>query len=280
MIFSQTDFDSVGVAAPNSDTTWDEWAELCAAVHKANSQLYGSAEASSENNLYGGWMRQLGKSVFTPDGKLGIDGTDVAQWLGFWQKMRDLNACVPADLAAQDKGNAETNGLTTGYAAISFSNAQQLLTYQSMNKDQLKLTTYPKHVKGGETGHTIYTPMLWSISAKSPNIDQSVDLINFLINEPEVAKLFGVDRGVPINKNMHQYAIPEGDESTRMVVDLVGQIVDSGAPPNLPEPPASGEILTLLRRYSEEVGFGTLTAEEAGKRYIADAQEALDRAMQ
>jgi multiple sugar transport system substrate-binding protein len=279
LFYSVTDFEAAGLPPPNETTTWEQFAELGAELHKALPEVYGSAEACSEEQAFSVWLNQRGKSLYSADGGLNYDGADAGQWFAMWEAMRQSGACVPADIAAMDKDNTETNALTTGYAAVSFSQANLFSGYQAVNKDVLALTTYPKQSDGsGKTGQTATTANLWSVYSRTSKTEAAIDVVNFLLNNPEVAKLFGVDRGVPVPAALQPIAAPTDDAVNSAIASYVGKVAATGLITPPPAPLGAGEVLVLLGRYNQEVSFGQKDPETAGNAFVAEAKEILERA--
>ena len=277
LIYSVTKFADAGLEPPNATTTWEEFAELGAELHRINPKVYGSAEAASEQLAFNVWLVQQGKAQYKENGELGYDVADITAWLAMWEAMRQSGACVPAEIAALDQDNTETNALTTGYAACSFSQANLLLGYQQLNQDELALTFYPKANDGNPvSGHVATISTLWSIYAESAHKDEAVQMVDFLVNEPEVARYFGVDRGVPIPDDVRPAAAV--DETNRKIVEFVGDAAAAGFAVSPPAPNGAGEAALLLGQYNEEVAFGRMDPEAAGAALYQDVLDALDRA--
>jgi len=61
------------------------FAELSAELTKANKGAYwGSMDGGGTEPAFEAWVRQRGKALYTPEGKLGFDATDAGDWLAYW----------------------------------------------------------------------------------------------------------------------------------------------------------------------------------------------------
>jgi multiple sugar transport system substrate-binding protein len=119
---------------------------------------------------------------------------------------------------------------------------------------------------------------MWSIYSRSKVADEAVKLANFTVKDPEGARALGVERGVPASAAIQQVVAADLDEMGKIVVDFVSH-VSTRVGPIPPSPPkGAGEVQTLLRRISEQVGFGRLSPADGGKQYVSEAKAVLSRA--
>ena len=64
----------------------------------------------------------------------------------------------------------------------------------------------------------------------------------------------------------------------KLVVDFISHVTPKVGPIPPAPPKGAGEIQTMLRRISEQVGFGRLSVADGGKQYVSEAQAILSRA--
>src|SRR5260221_584353 len=104
LLYSKTAYESAGLTPPTPQTTWAQFAELSAELTQANKGAYwGSMDGGGTEPAFEAWVRQRGKALYTPAGKLGFDATDAGDWLAYWDDMRKRKACVPADVQSLDR---------------------------------------------------------------------------------------------------------------------------------------------------------------------------------
>ena len=92
------------------------------------------------------------------------------------------------------------------------------------------------------------------------------------------AKLLGVERGVPASPKIRDAVSAELDAQGKLVVDFISHVTPKVGPIPPAPPKGAGEIQTMLRRISEQVGFGRLSSADGGKQYVSEAQAILSRA--
>ena len=268
-----------GVEAPGNDTTWDDFADACAKLTQAGKRrsFYGTADASGLEPAFEGWLRQHGKALYTDDGKLGFDAKDTAGWFDYWAKLREMEACVPADMQALDQLTIETSMISQGKAAISFAHSNQFVGYQAINKEKLGMISYPVPAKDGKPGQYLKPSMLMSVSASSKNADAAVAFVNYLVEDPEGTKALGVERGVPASEKIRNALTPELDELGKTMVEYIQVLTPKVGPLPPPPPNGAGENSFLLKKVAEEVAFGKLSTNEGGEKFVEQAAANLKR---
>lgn len=268
-----------GVEAPANDATWDSFAEACAKLTKSTKRrdFYGSADGSGLEPAFEGWLRQRGKGLYTEDGKIGFEAKDAADWFDYWAKLREMKACVPADIQALDQQTIETSMISQGKAAISFAHSNQFVGYQAISKDKLGMISYPVPAKDGKPGQYLKPSMLLSVSAQSQNKDAAVEFVNFMVEDPEAAKVLGVERGVPASEAIRKELTPTLDALGKEMVAYIQELTPKVGPLPPPPPNGAGENSFFLKKVSEEVAFGQLSTDDGGARFAEQAAANLNR---
>ncbi|WFU01640.1 ABC transporter substrate-binding protein [Rhizobium sp. CB3171] len=267
-----------GVEPPHDGMTWEQLGEACAKVTAAKKRrgFYGTADQSGGEPDFECWLRQRGKALYTSDGKLGFEAKDAAEWFSFWGHLREIGACVPADVQALYKQTLETDMLVTKKAAVSYAFSNQFVAIQGLVKEKIDLIAYPSD-PGSKPGQYLKPSMLMSVSATSANKDAAVAFVNYLVEDPEGAKILGVERGVPASPKIRDLLTPDLDATSKQVVDYIGRLTPKvGALP--PSPPnGAGENAFLLKKIAEEVAFGKASAQDAGAKFTEQAAANITR---
>ncbi len=278
LIYNKAAFQKAGVPEP-VDVTWDKFFVLAAAVTKAhNGEYFGSSDASAEEVAFENWLRQRGKALYTAEGQLGFSPEDMTEWFQLWQDLREAGVAVAAEEQALDTGALETNTVTLGHAALSFSNSNQLVAMQALNQDPITITNFPRIATDAPGGHYRKPSMFWSVGGASANKEEAARYVSFFVNNPEAAAILGVERGIPISAAVRDALAPSLDEQSQVALNFVANLGDllSDIPP--PPPANAGEVATALLTKSQEVGFGAQSPQDAGPAFHAEATEILSRA--
>ncbi|MBB3611701.1 ABC transporter substrate-binding protein [Rhizobium sp. BK602] len=261
-----------GVEPPHDGITWEQLGDACAKVTAAKKRrgFYGTGDQSGGEPAFECWLRQRGKALYTGDGKLGFEAKDAAEWFALWGHMREIGACVPADVQALDQQTLETDMLVTKKAAVSYAHSNQFVAIQGLVKEKLDLIAYPSN-PDSKPGQYLKPSMLMSVSASSANKDAAVAFVNYLVEDPEGAKTLGVERGVPASSKIRDLLTPNLDATSKQVVDYIGRLTPRvGALP--PSPPnGAGENAFLLKKIAEEVAFGKSSAQDGATKFVEQA---------
>ncbi|EPX75494.1 ABC transporter substrate-binding protein [Salipiger mucosus] len=279
VVFDAAAWEEAGVEAPGFDTTWDGFAEKCAAFAGANTRdrVYATSDGSVHERLFEIWLRTQGKALYTPDGTLGYDAEDAGRWYAYWAEMRKAGSCVPADVQALYKNSPETAPIVTGSAVTDFAHSNQFASYQQLVPSELTVVGVPV-LAGGQPGQYLKPSQMFSISSTSEEPALAARMINFLIREPEGAKLLGLDRGVPASPETREAILPGLDATGRKVVDLIANLTPQiGSLPPAP-PRGAGEINAVLIRIAQEVAFEAVSPEQGGAKLVDEGAAILERA--
>ena len=279
MMFDQGLITSLGLKPPTHDMTWAQVGELAGEISKAAKRpgFFGLTDGARYEPALEVWLRQRGKALYTDDGKLGFDATDIGEWLGFWHDLRKRGAIASAEVAALDMGELDTSLLTVGKAAMVFAHSNQLVGFQALVKSKLGMTMYPSGGAGAKYGQYLKPSMLLSIYARTRYPEAAVKLVDFYVSNKEAGMILGVERGVPASSAVRKAVEPTLDELGQVMADYVSFVSDKVSPLPAPPPQGAGEIQVLLRRVNEQIGFGRMSVEAGAKQFIAEANAVLAR---
>lgn len=267
----------VGVTAIDPAWTWDEFDRIAGEISRMNPGKYwGSDDNSRIEQGLEHWLNQQGKSLYDADGQVAFTKDDVAAWFALWDKLRKAGAVVPPDISAVNTGKVEEFAVSRGVAAMSFSNSNQLVAFQALNKNSLAISTFPRE-PGGSSGHYIKPSQLMSVSARSRSPEEAAKVIDFMVNAPEGVRLLGIERGVPASAAARAVLVPELDALGKMQLDFIARVAETAIPLPPPPPKGAGEIENLLRRVSDSVAFGKASVQEGAARFHGEAVRVLAR---
>jgi len=281
MLINTAAFEEAGVTPPTNAWTFDDLMAMGEAFKTANIRngMALIADGSYSEPFLDNWLRQRGKALYTADGKLGFEEADMVEWFSLWNKLREAGVCVGADSQALDTGPLETSMLVSGKAALLPSNSNQLVGFQAIMQDKLDMCGYPRIVAGQGGGHYRKPSMFFSVAGSSASKEAAADFVSYFINDPEAAKILGVERGIPASAAVREIVAPTLDPQNQIALNFVANLGDllGDLPP--PPPAAAGEIdASLLRTTGQEVGFGVRTAEDGAKYFVTEAAAVLARA--
>jgi multiple sugar transport system substrate-binding protein len=270
---------SLGLKPPTHETTWAQIGDLAAEITKAVKKpgFFGMFDGGRYEPTLEVWMRQRGKALYTEDGKLGFDVSDIGEWFAYWHDLRKRGAIASAEVAALDMGEIDTSLLTLGKTAIVFAHSNQLVGFQAVVKSRLGMTMYPSGGAGAKYGQYLKPSMLLSISARTRYPEAAVKVLDFYVANQDAGMILGVERGVPASSVVRKAVEPSLDELGNAMASYVAFVSDKVSPLPAPPPQGAGEIQTVLRRVNEQIGFGRLSVSDGAKQFMSESAAILAR---
>ncbi|WP_395675266.1 ABC transporter substrate-binding protein [Inquilinus sp.] len=274
LMYDTAVFKAAGIAPPDDKTSWDDYAERMVELTKAagRDQYWGSCDGSGYSYAFQVWLRQRGADLFTADRALGFNQDHAAGWFAYWDGMRKRGGCVPADIAALSPDSTITQmPLIQGKAATSLAFSNQIVGMQAATTVPLALTMFPNGGAGAKPGQFYRPASSWSIYARSKAPEAAAAFIAFFLNDPEAAKILGVERGVPMAPATRELILPTLKPVERATVDYVNFIADKIGPYPAPPPKGSQQFGRVLKRVADTVAFGNASVADGAAQLIADA---------
>ncbi|WP_027346578.1 ABC transporter substrate-binding protein [Hamadaea tsunoensis] len=273
MIYDETAITALGLAVPTTGMSWEDlitWAEQV--TTKSGGKLYGTMDPSADYKALWIWLRQQGKQLY--DGKkLGCTADDVAKWFDLWKGARDRKAAPPADIIhTANAGDVTKQLVVTGKAATSFLWANQVTELAKATKNKLGVVAYP----GDPSAQWARAAMYLSIYKGTKHADTAADVINFLVNSPDVGKLWGTDRGLSANTDVRAAVVPGlSDANAKASSDFETQLASKfGTAPAVP-PKGHVKVRSLLITYAENVQYAKATSAAAADQFVNEANAAI-----
>jgi multiple sugar transport system substrate-binding protein len=279
MMFDQGLITSLGLKPPTHDMTWAQVGGLALEITKAAKKpgFFGMFDGGRFEPGLEVWLRQRGKALYTDDGKLGFDATDIGEWFAFWHDLRKRGAIASAEVAALDMGEIDTSLLTVGKAAMACAHSNQLVGFQAVVKSKLGMTMYPSGGPGAKYGQYLKPSMLLSISARTRSPEAAVKLLDFFVANKDAGLILGVERGVPASSVVRKAVEPTLDELGNAMASYVAFVSDKVSPLPAPPPQGAGEIQSVLRRVNEQIGFGRQSVADGARQFMGEAAAILAR---
>jgi multiple sugar transport system substrate-binding protein len=279
LIYDQAMLERLGLQQPTADMTWSQYADLAVEITTAAKRAgySGSADGARIEPALEVFLRQRGKALYDDDGQLGFNESDIGDWYAYWADLRKRGGCASPEVAALEMGEIDTSLLTLGKAAMVFAHSNQLVAFQALTKGKLGMTMYPSGGSAAKPGAYLKPSMLLSVYARSKQPDAAVKLVDFFVSNVEAGIILGVERGVPASHTVRQAVHPTLDELGKAMADYISFVTDKVGPLPPPPPPGAGEIVLLLRRINEQIGFGRVSIAEGAKQFMGEAKAILAR---
>ena len=121
IIYDKALIQGLGLKEPSWEMTWQEIGGLAVEITKAAKRdgFTGIQDGGREEPGLEVWLNQRGKSLYSPEGKLGYDDKDISEWFAFWHELRKRGGCDnPVSRGAQD-------GRAMGYRKVGIDRSTQ-----------------------------------------------------------------------------------------------------------------------------------------------------------
>ena len=272
-------FEELGVPAPQFGWTWADYEATARQIAKASGgKIAGAADMGGEEAVLEVWLLERGKSLYDKDGKLGFTQADVEEWFRYWETLRAEGVVPPSDVtSAALNGNLTNDEVVDSKAAISFAGINQVVALQALTKAKLGMVSLPT-LPGGAPGVYVKPSQFLTIASTSKQPEAAAAFIEWMVTDPQAAKILGVERGVPGSAAAR--GIVQGDLSREglMMVDYMQKLSENPAELPPPPPKGAGENEVALKRIYPQIGFGKLDPASAAKQFYEQAQTAVARA--
>jgi len=261
-------FEELGVDVPDGDLTWDEYDAVLSQVGKAGAdhdpQVSGSTQYTQIWTVFEIWLAQQGKSLYTEDGALGFTEADLTAW---WGRATPLFA---DDGFIDPKRQEQLNGadvLGSGVTASELSFYNFLVRFSEGSAGGEFAMTLPPADDTGDRGLYLKPSLELSMSANTEHPEEAAKFIDFIANDPEVSREFGLSRGAPISQPAIDALEPEGLD--RQILDYWEQLsaVAGDTPP--PPPEGAGAVEVEFTRIAQDIGFGTTSLDDGVKEFFS-----------
>jgi multiple sugar transport system substrate-binding protein len=265
-----------GVEFPTGDWTLEEYNAFCQQVKDAGKSAADQPILCGKDYtdtfwFFLQWLIQNGTAPFSDDGQLNFGATEITEFLGIAESAREAGLFTPVS-------RLEALNPLSGFAnneAISEASWDNFIASFSGDTGKDNLEIVP--IWSGSNGRQNFMrpAMLLSLGANTEHPAEAALLLDFMLNDPEVGAIFGTSRGVPGAASVRDSLNPEAGSFDAKVIayeELVQQDPTSTAP--IPVK-GFGTIEETWRTLAQEVGYGSINAEQFAEQWLAEAANAI-----
>ncbi|WP_350347528.1 extracellular solute-binding protein [Agromyces sp. G08B096] len=254
---------------------YDAWMkEVTDAAAAKGIELWGGTDWTGRIQNFEIQQRAKGEDLFTEDGEPNFTEDDLA---AFWEQGEGIR----------------TDGTVIGQQRLEeiypLSGFDSALTASELTWDnfgagylgnlgadftELGLVEPPVTEEGAKDLY-LKPSMLHSISAKTEHPEAAATLVNFLVNSPASGEAFGTNRGLPASETALEGA--DLDPLSQQIADYEASIEDRlGDAPPVPIV-GYGTLEEKFRQIGQELGYGTLTVDEAVEQFFNEMDVVLNQ---
>ncbi|MFC7625495.1 ABC transporter substrate-binding protein [Microlunatus sp. GCM10028923] len=272
-------FDQYGIDLPDGRSwSWDDLAELAAEFAKAsNKKAYGVDYSLDDLLTLGIFVRQHGEDLWTADSKLAVSAEVVTAWFQQAVDLRAKGAMPPPGWAESLGPSADQSPIARGLVATQAIPSNSYATFNRAAKQTLDMVWFPGESQATRRGMAIIPGLFWSVTAQSKAPDQTVALLDFLINDVEANKTMGVTRGNPASTVVAGAVSGVLEPDDQFANDYVVELSKEKLVDPVPDPLGTTELHDLLSTLADEVSFGKTTPKDAGTEFTTQGAEILGK---
>ena len=270
-------FEKAKMDLPDDKTwTWDQLIEFSAEVASKAGASFGLASLLQSDALFGTFVRQHGKELFTENG-LGFDVAEAQAWYDLMLKGQKAKAFGTPEQASEEQPKPlDQSAIVVGTAAMQAYNTNQLEAVSAAAGQQLKILRGASLAGKATERKTWYkASMLWSASAKTKNPDAAIAWINWFANSPEAANIDLAERGIPPNAEVLAAVKPKLSPAQQTVAKYISDIKSEVATTPIAPPPGGGTIATVLFRHGIDVLFGKTSSADGAQKFVDELKSNL-----
>ena len=234
--------------------------------------LWGGTDYTGRIQNFEIQQRAQGEDLFTEDGEPNFTEEDLA---AFWEQGVDARAArIPQQrLEEIYPVSGFDAALTTSELTWDNFGAGYL---GNLGEEYTELgLVAPPVTEDGAKDLYLKPSMLHSIASTTEHPEAAATLVNFLVNSPEAGAIFGTNRGLPASETMLEGA--ELDPLGQQIRDYEESIADRlGNAPPVPIV-GYGTLEEKFRQLGQELGFGTVTVDDAVAQFFNEMDVVLNQ---
>lgn len=264
--------EQVGVAEFEGGT-WDEYGEWMQDVTDAGAgSIWGGTDYTGRIQNFEIQMRAQGEDLFTDEGEPNFTEEDLA---AFWEQGASIreSATIPQQRLEEIYPVSGFDAALTASELTWDNFGAGYLGNLGEEYSELGLVAPPITEEGAKDLY-LKPSMLHSIASTTDHPEAAATLVNFLVNSPEAGAIFGTNRGLPASETMLEGA--ELDPLGQQIRDYEESISDRlGDAPPVPIV-GYGTLEEKFRQLGQELGFGTVTVDEAVSQFFGEMDVVLN----
>ncbi|MFG2556074.1 ABC transporter substrate-binding protein [Streptomyces sp. NPDC048581] len=262
-----------GVPLPGRNWTWSEWADTMRALAEKTGKP-GATDPGQSEDCFEVWLRGQGKSLYRKDGGLGFTADDLTRWWTFTDKLRREGVVSPAEQTTQLDGSVENTPLGRGEAVADSNWDAPASGYLALIPGGVALAPMPSG-EDGTPGQYFKPSMFLGVGANTGHAKEAAQLVDFLINDEQAAKILGATRGIPVNESVREEIEPQLKDFDKTIAAYQSSLEGSLKDP--PQAPPSGDnaLQTTFQRDYDQVSYERMSPREAAENYVTEAKAEL-----
>ncbi|MDR0136885.1 sugar ABC transporter substrate-binding protein [Metabacillus idriensis] len=276
MIYNKAALEKLGIEAPKTGWTWDEFFELAEQIQpKLEKGKYVVRDFSYDAGVYEMYQLSKGKGhLTTEDGKFNIDKATWMQWINIFKDLREKGVVTPAEVAVSEQEyDPKRDLLLNGTILFKQGFAAQFPSFDSVIPGNFALITAPRDK---EAGGYLKPSMFWSVSEHSSQKEEAKKFIDFFINDPEATAILGNTRGLPVSSIVLKELSSSFTDSDKAQLNMINETAPDAQPFNGGPKGWGNYMQNDYTQVGEELIFEKISPEDAYEEIKAKFAETIN----
>lgn len=278
LLYNKTLLDENGITVKDN-MTLDEFINVCKEVYEKTG--YKTNLCYNQNEQWIEYFLRADDIVLYEDGKLGGDSYEpYADFFKLYEDgLKDGYVIDPSVFAERSIGSVEQDPLVYGsspetmsWCAFAYSNQLTATVSAAPEGTEIGLTTWPS--ADPKKSDYLKPSQFFAISTDSKNPEEAAKILNFITNDVDCNNILLGERGIPLSSKTAEAIAPNLDETTQKVITFVNDVVSANSSQvNPPSTNGASEVNDLINKLQEQVCYGQLSAEDAGKQLFEQGNQ-------
>lgn len=278
LLYNKTLLDENGITVKDN-MTLDEFIDVCKEVYEKTG--YKTNLCYNQNEQWIEYFLRADDIVLYEDGKLGGDSYEpYADFFKLYEDgLKDGYVIDPSVFAERSIGSVEQDPLVYGsspetmsWCAFAYSNQLTATVSAAPEGTEIGLTTWPS--ADPKKSDYLKPSQFFAISSDSKNPEEAAKILNFITNDVDCNNILLGERGIPLSSKTAEAIAPNLDETTQKVITFVNDVVSANSSQvNPPSTNGASEVNDLINKLQEQVCYGQISAEDAGKQLFEQGNQ-------
>ena len=278
LLYNKTLLDENGITVKDN-MTLDEFIDVCKEVYEKTG--YKTNLCYNQNEQWIEYFLRADDIVLYEDGKIGGDSYEpYADFFKLYEDgLKDGYVIDPSVFAERSIGSVEQDPLVYGsspetmsWCAFAYSNQLTATVSAAPEGTEIGLTTWPS--ADPKKSDYLKPSQFFAISTDSKNPEEAAKILNFITNDVDCNNILLGERGIPLSSKTAEAIAPNLDETTQKVITFVNDVVSANSSQvNPPSTNGASEVNDLINKLQEQVCYGQLSAEDAGKQLFEQGNQ-------
>ena len=262
-------YDSYGLEIPE---TWDDLFEAAKVMRKDNIYPLGMVKKHFFLSMVAHYEQVHGKNFFTADGRLNVTEEEMQDVLKFYKQLVDEKVICPV---SQFSSTDFLRNKTAGIACW----VNDGMKYGRDLEERGSTMVCGKMLKENESrlyGWYKKPATMYAISKYTENPDAAAELLEFLVNNEDMAKIQGVEKGFPVSKKA--LAVTENSIDSPEYAKQANSMLKSSKQKfkNMNYQLENPNIIRIFQNYTDKYIYNKLDLEDCAAQLVSDIKAVVE----